>query len=142
MADVVPTKEIYEGEGVTNFARIIVGSTGADIQHGDITTITLNVYDISSSNTTPTTAVDAAVSITIGDGTPPPGVIFNTLQTTSNDAAYSRDDDGYNFKHTYDGATTFDEGGKLFLLEYKFVLSSLPNKFVYFRVKTIAAWSQ
>ena len=88
-------------------------------------------------NTTPTTVVDA-----VGALTPLTTYLFDTLKTTTDDAAYTRDDDGYNFKHTYDGTTSLDEGGKLFLMEYKFVLISLPDKFVYFRVKTLSAWSQ
>jgi len=137
MADYIPTKDVYEGEGVTNFARVTVGSTGLDLLNAQTTSITLNVYDISSSNTTPTTVVDA-----VGALTPLTTYLFDTLKTTTDDAAYTRDDDGYNFKHTYDGTTSLDEGGKLFLMEYKFVLISLPDKFVYFRVKTLSAWSQ
>ncbi len=141
MADSVPTKEIYEAEGVTNFSRVTVGSTGVTVVVSQITSITLNVYDVGSQSTTPTTVVDGPTTITVGDGVTT-GVMTDTLQTTSNDAAYTRDDVGYNFKHTYDGTTTFAEGGRTYLLEYKFVLISLPDKIVHFRVKTISAWSQ
>lgn len=131
MADYVPTATIYEGEGVTNFARVTHGSTGVDMLLAEVASVTLNVFDVSAANTTPGTAVDGPTALTVDTS-----LIFDTLQTSADNAAYTRDDDGYNFEHTYDGTTVFDEGGKLYLLEYKIVFTSFPDKFVLFRVKT------
>ena len=99
----------YEGQNITTLARVML-PTGGQLTQGLVTgdgggsNIKLNVYNISETEA----QVGAEASLTCS------AVVYDTLQL---DSGWTVDDVGYNFKHTYSGAS-LDKSGAKIRLEY------------------------
>ena len=96
---------IWEDADATNMARVLVD--GDNAEQDDIASITRTIYDLTSD--TPTTAIDTT-ALTVAS------VMFDTLQT---DSRWSKDDTGYNFRDTIDGAE-FPTGNHIYGVKYWF----------------------
>ena len=102
----ITRQTIWEDGDVTEMARFeVAGSNGTQ---SDVSTITRNIFDESSS--TPRTAI-ASDSLTVSS------VVFDTLQT---DDRWSEDSTGYNFRDRIAGSN-FATGEHTYRVEYAFV---------------------
>ena len=128
----MPTPEIFtlvafEDSGPILMARI-TGNDGANITQASITGITLVVMD---GNTVQTASIDLTVA----------NVVFDTLQQTSDDARWTADAEGYNFKHEV-VATDLPDGLKTYTFEIVFNPSSGEDFPLVFRIDTMKLRSQ
>lgn len=114
-----PTRsKVIEDSGATFLARV-VGHDGVAVLQAGVSSIAAKVFDESNSDTEVFSG-----TLTVSS------VIFDTLQT---DARWTRDTDGYNFRHDMDG-TVFSTAGHRYRVEYKFTPTSGAAFFVLFEV--------
>lgn len=123
---IVPTIEIWEDERPTTVSRYVTPD-GTNLVQGDASSVTLRVFDITNGVADSSTEL-AAISLTISS------VIFNTLQT---DGYWTRDADGYNFRHTYDwtddgagGTAITTTGGSKYRLQYEIASSTFGDMLI------------
>lgn len=97
---------IFEDSGVVLMAYLLGQDDGTAIKQADVSTITYEVWDITSTPSRTTSETSLTVS----------SVIFDTLQT---DARWKEGGVGYNFGWTAP-ATLFPDGSKTYRVEIKF----------------------
>ena len=114
--------DCWEDGGSTNLSRVY-GAAGAAITQASLSTITYAVFDLQSA--TPDTSVDDG-SVTISTS------VFDTLQT---DGIWTKDDTGYNFKHTI-AATVPSTANHVYRTEYLFTPVSGQPFWVVFEALT------
>ena len=95
----------FEGQAVTHMARM-TGNDAANITQASLSSIQLRIFD-DDGNVIATRALVVA------------SVIFDTLQTTSLDARWTKDSTGYNFKYST-LMSDLPSGDKLYRFEYRF----------------------
>lgn len=95
----------WEDSGPILMARI-TGNDGANITQASLTDVKLTVMDGDTEQTAQATLVKA-------------DVVFDTLQKTSDDARWTADNTGYNFKHEV-VATDLPNGEKTYTFEFMF----------------------
>lgn len=105
---------VWEDTGLIVMARI-VGNAGTAITQASLTSIKMDVYDI--------TDEDAPAAIGSQDTLTINSVVFDTLQDS--DVRWTRDDEGYNFLHTV-AATRFASAGPV-RIEFMFDPASGEN---------------
>lgn len=106
-APLVRQIKIREGDAIKLMARV-VGPRNTALTRSQVSAISWALYDARSN--TSRTATDSG-SLTVAD------VFFDTLQTTSDDAAWEEDATGYNFAYQFP-ADTFALPGR-FRLEIR-----------------------
>lgn len=94
-APLVRQVKIREGDAVKLMARV-VGPRNTALTRSQVSAISWALYDARSN--TSRTAIDSG-SLTVAD------VIFDTLQTTADDAAWEEDATGYNFAYQFPADT-------------------------------------
>ena len=109
---------IWEDGDVTEMARFQVD--GANGTQSDVSTITRFIFNLSAGSPNTAIAEDALV---VGD------TVFDTLQTTALDPAWTKDNIGYNFKDRVPGVN-FATGGDNYRVEYHFVGSADEKFFI------------
>ena len=102
----------FKNGSATMMARI-VGATGANIAQADIATISYYVYMLDDQNPDDRAAVAGHSQVNL----PVYQVISNSLQ---NDATWTVDAVGYNFRHAIDVSVhpAFAVAGRRYLIEY------------------------
>lgn len=108
---------IWEDSGPTVLMRI-VGQGGTNITQSDINTITYQVNNIDSADSTTATASSTGLTVS--------SVVYNTLQRDAlwkNEDGEYIDDEGYNFKHALP-ASAFPVPSKLYHVKYRFTPAS------------------
>ncbi len=102
----------FKNGSATLMARI-VGPTGVNIVQADIAAIRYSVYMLDDQNPDGRATVDGHSQVTL----PVYQVVFNSLQ---NDATWSVDAIGYNFRHVLDISThpAFAVAGRRYMIEY------------------------
>lgn len=88
-----------------------IGGEGKFLQQADVSSITCKVYNLTDDATTVDTDLG---SLTVSS------VILNTVDSSGE--VWTKDDIGYNFRHTI-AETVFTDGGDTYRLEYKFTLT-------------------
>lgn len=121
----------FKNGTITSLARV-VGADGSNITQSDISSGVYSIYLLDDQDADGRTVVanHTAASLTIAD------VIFDTLQT---DAIWTKDNEGYNFKHTIDisNDVAFAIAGRRYLVEYTLTPSSGQKILIRFRVNVI-----
>ena len=121
----------FKNGSVTLLARL-VGGDGANIVQADIAAAKYSVYLLDDQDADSRTAVTghADVSLTVAE------LIFNTLQ---NDALWTVDETGYNFRHVPDvsGNQAFTIAGRRFLVEFELTPGNGQVILVRFRINVI-----
>jgi hypothetical protein len=116
---------------VTLLARV-VGKDGANIVQADIASAKYSVYLLDDQDADSRTAITGHtdVALTVND------LIFNTLQ---NDALWTVDETGYNFRHVLDVSANqaFTIAGRRFLVEFELTPNSGQVILVRFRINVI-----
>ncbi len=122
---------VFKNGTSTNMARV-TGADGTNITQADISSGVYSVYLLDDQNADTRTAVTGHVdgSLTIAS------VIFDTLQ---DDAIWTIDSTGYNFRHTVDISAdeAFAIAGRAYLVEYVLTPSSGQVILIRFRVRAI-----
>ncbi len=116
----IETLAVFEDSGFYLMARF-KSPTGANGVQADITSISLSVFDESS-----TTAIAGPTALTVS------AVVFDTLQTTILDPRWTKDSTGYNFAYSALAAHVPNPGWTRF--EFKFTPASGQVFFIVFRV--------
>ncbi len=121
----------FKNGSVTLLARV-VGKDGANIVQADIASAKYSVYLLDDQDADSRTAITGhtAVGLTVAD------VVFNTLQ---NDALWTVDEIGYNFRHVLDVSANqaFTIAGRRFLVEFELTPSSGQVILLRFRINVI-----
>jgi hypothetical protein len=121
----------FKNGSVTLLARV-VGKDGAQILQADIASAKYSVYLLDDQDADSRTAITghSDVALIVAD------VIFDTLQ---NDALWSVDAIGYNFRHVLDVSANqaFTIAGRRFLVEFELTPSSGQVILVRFRINVI-----
>lgn len=121
----------FKNGSVTLLARV-VGKDGAEIVQTDITSVKYSVHLLDDQDADGRTAITghSAVALAVAD------VVFNTLQ---NDALWTVDEIGYNFRHVLDVSANqaFTIAGRRFLVEFELTPGSGQVVLVRFRINVI-----
>lgn len=121
----------FKNGSVTLLARV-VGKNGADILQADIASAKYSAYLLDEQDADSRTAVTghSDVALNVGD------IVFNTLQ---NDALWTVDQTGYNFRHVLDVSENqaFTIAGRRFLVEFELIPSTGQVILVRFRLNVI-----
>lgn len=126
MAQVFAGPAVYESASAVYMARI-VGTDGAELEQADLSSITLYVRD-HAAQATP--IADSPYTLTIAD------VVFDTLQTSTDNALWTVDTTGYNFKYDLLPAQLPD-GDKMYRFEFVFVTTDSKTLVAALDVPTI-----
>lgn len=105
----IPSISLIEGSCFVVLARI-VGVDGDPIQQADLSSIARTVYDVTDG---------AVVTGHNGVAETIANVIFDTLQTESDDSLWTVDNTGYNFKTTV-ANTAIEDGNNEYSIEFVF----------------------
>jgi hypothetical protein len=126
MAAVFTTQPIYESSSGRIAARI-QHLDGTNITQAVVSSVVLYVRD----NAVPATPIgDDPYTLTVAD------VIFDTLQTSDDEASWTTDDTGYDFK--YDSlAAQIPDGNKSYRFEFVFTMSDSSTLIFALDVPTI-----
>jgi hypothetical protein len=121
----------FKNGSATLMARI-VGANGVNITQADIATISYSAFLLDDRNPDSRTPVTGHSAITL----PVYQVVFNTLQ---NDATWTVDSIGYNFRHVLDTAVhpVFAVAGRRYLVEYALTPLSGQVVLVRYRINVI-----
>jgi len=121
----------FKHGSLTLLARV-VGKDGANIVQADIASAKYSAYLLDDQDADGRTAVTGhtEVGLTVAE------VIFNTLQ---NDALWTVDEIGYNFRHVLDVSANqaFAIAGRRFLLEFELTPGSGQVILIRFRINVI-----
>ncbi|MHC4179512.1 MAG: hypothetical protein ACYSWU_18525 [Planctomycetota bacterium] len=132
MADAADIHSTAFKNGSVTFLARVVGRDGANIVQADIASAEYSVYLLDDQDADSRTAVTGHtnVTLTVAD------VIFDTLQ---NDALWTADETGYNFRHVLDVSANqaFATAGRRFLVEFALTPSSGQVILVRFRINVI-----
>jgi hypothetical protein len=117
----------FKNGWATLMARI-VGPTSANLTQADIATIQYSVYLLDDQDADQRTPVTGHSQITL----PVYQVVFNSLQ---NDATWTVDSIGYNFRHILDisAHAAFAAAGRRYLIEY--ALTPLAGQIILVRYR-------
>jgi hypothetical protein len=121
----------FKNGSVTLLARV-VGKDGANIVQADIASAKYSVYllDDQDADSRAAVAGHSDVALNVSE------VVFNTLQ---NDALWTVDETGYNFRHVLDVTEhqAFTVAGRRFLVEFALTPNSGQVILVRFRINVI-----
>ena len=121
----------FKNGSVTLLARV-VGKDGQNIVQTDIASAKYSVYLLDDQDADGRTAATghSDVDLTVAD------VVFNTLQ---NDALWTVDETGYNFRHVLDVSANqaFTIAGRRFLVEFELTPNTGQVILVRFRLNVI-----
>ena len=112
---------VWEGSTPVLMARV-VGSNNIAIKQADLNNVDYRVDEAG-------TQIVDTTALTIAD------VIFDTLQTTTSDAAWTRDNTGYNFRHQL-AAADLPDGDTTYLVQFRFKDAANLPSYVVFELKT------
>ncbi len=121
----------FKNGSVTLLARV-VGKDGQNILQADVASAKYSVYLLDDQDADSRTAItghsDVALSV--------PDLVLNTLQ---NDALWTVDETGYNFRHVLDVSEhqAFTVAGRRFLVEFELTPSTGQVILVRFRLNVI-----
>jgi hypothetical protein len=121
----------FKNGSATLMARI-VGATGVNVVQADIAAIRYSVYMLDDQNPDGRAAVAGHSQVTL----PVYQVVFNSLQ---NDATWTVDAIGYNFRHVLDVSThpAFAVAGRRYLIEYALTPTAGQVILVRYRINVI-----
>ena len=132
MADAADIYATALKNGSATLLARVVGSDGANIVQADIASAKYSVYLLDDQDADSRTAVagHSAVALTVAD------VVFNALQ---NDALWTVDETGYNFRHVPDVSANqaFTIAGRRFLVEFELTPNTGQVILVRFRLNVI-----
>ena len=121
----------FRNGSVTLLARV-VGKDGADIVQADIASAKYSVYLLDDQDADSRTAITghSNVALSVAD------LVLNTLQ---NDALWTVDENGYNFRHVLDVSEhqAFTVAGRRFLVEFELTPGTGQVILVRFRLNVI-----
>ena len=121
----------FKNGSVTLLARV-VGKDGQNILQADIASAKYSVYLLDDQDADSRTAITghSDVALSVAD------VVFNTLQ---NDALWTVDETGYNFRHVLDVSEhqAFTVAGRRFLVEFELTPGTGQVILVRFRLNVI-----
>lgn len=120
---------VFKNGTSTNMARV-VGADGANVTQSDITSGVYSIYlldDQDADSRTVVTGHDAGALASAN-------IIFDTLQT---DAVWTKDDTGYNFRHTpvISVNAAFAIAGRNYLVEYTLTPSAAGAQVILIRFR-------
>jgi len=122
---------VFKNGSATLLARV-VGATGVVINRADLAAVKYSIFLLDDRDPDGQTPVDGhtGVALTVA------GVLFDTLQR---DALWTRDTDGYNFKHVLDVSAhqAFTIAGRAYRVVYELTPTSGQPILVRFRVHVI-----
>ncbi len=121
----------FKNGSATLMARI-VGATGANVAQADIAAIRYSIYLLDDQNPDGRTPVEGHSEAAL----PVYQVIFNSLQ---NDATWTVDAVGYNFRHVLDVSVhpAFAVAGRRYLIEYALTPLTGQTILVCYRINVI-----
>lgn len=122
---------VFKSGSATLLARV-VGATGLTIVRADITSIKHSIHLLDERDPDAQTPVAGHVDVPLAVN----DVIFNALQL---DTLWTKDDQGYNFKHQLDASTqpAFTIAGRAYRVLYELTPAAGPKILVRFRVHVI-----
>jgi hypothetical protein len=120
---------VFKNGTSTNMARV-VGADGTNVAQADITSGVYSIYLLDDQDADSRTAVTghAAVALVVAD------VIFDTLQ---DDALWTIDSTGYNFRHTpiISSNEAFAVAGRNYLVEYTLTPAAAGSQVILVRFR-------
>lgn len=132
-----PVEVVWREDGSASvYARVVardgtgssVAGEGKALKQADLSSVTFRTYEESD----PGTAINTG-TVTISSS------IFDTLQTSTDDPVWTGDY-GFNFRHDLAPAN-FPDGGKVYVVEYKFTTTGGAVAFAVFRGQAVGVHS-
>lgn len=126
--------DIYQGMDLEPLDRM-QGRDGVDLVEANVTSIDVKVFLVPDR-----TAILSQLALSPSAGVNPNNRVFDTLQT---DGRWILEDEGYNSRQliTYLALTKL-EGGKVYMVEIRFVTTQWADLFAFHQYTVIPTWSE